>query len=170
MSSLIDSPTALERFTFAPMEERHLEDVVSVERMSYTNPWPRDAFVHEIEVNPFSRPTVAISAASSDASGELAGYCVFWVMFEHLHIQNIAVHPRHRRAGLARAFLIRALDEGRSRSADNAFLEVRRSNLIAQKLYTSVGFELAGERKNYYSRPREDALLFRTDLRHSGTR
>ena len=151
-------PATLERFTFARMESAHLDEVVAIERMSYTNPWPKEAFLHEIDVNPFSRPTVAIE------SGGLAGYCVFWLMFEHLHVQNVAVHPRCRRSGLARALLVRALGEGRDRSVHEAFLEVRRSNVVAQKLYRSLGFEPSGERKAYYSRPREDALLFRRDL------
>lgn len=164
MSALRPVSTALERYALVPMEPAHLDEVSNIERMSYTNPWPREAFEHEIEVNPFSRPTVAVTTQAAPVPGEIAGYCVVWIMFDHLHVQNVAVHPRHRRAGLARALLSRALDQARARNVDVAFLEVRSSNVVAQTLYASLGFRQSGERKNYYSRPREDALLFRAEL------
>ena len=58
----------------------------------------------------------------------------------------------------------RALTEAMCRSAREkglAFLtlEVRESNLPARRLYESCGFCTAAVRKNYYERPREDAVL-----------
>ena len=48
--------------------------------------------------------------------------------------------------------------------SDAVFLEVRRSNGAAISLYTSLGFENIGVRKNYYKLPTEDALLYKKDL------
>lgn len=151
----------LARYALMRMDDSHLDEVLEIERMSYTNPWLEESFRHELEKNAFSRPRVAITL---DEPRRVAGYCVSWIVFEQLHIQNVAVHPRHRRVGLARHLLHRALAEGMECGVRSAQLEVRRSNVVALKLYESLGFCEVGERKNYYSRPIEDAVLLRREL------
>lgn len=151
----------LTRYAIVPMDLDHLDEVRAIEQASYTNPWPHDAFRHEIEENAFSRPRVAVTM---DAPGRVAGYCVSWIVFENVSIQNIAVHPGHRRRGIARLLMRRALDDGRSRGAVTAQLEVRASNREARRLYASLGFHETGERKDYYSHPREKAVLLQTSL------
>jgi ribosomal-protein-alanine N-acetyltransferase len=143
------------------MRISHLDEVVVIELQSYENPWKRAAFESELRKNPASFAQVALTL---EPPGKVAGYCVAWILFEHVHIQNLAVHPAHRREGLGRRLLERALAEGRERGAKAALLEVRRSNAPAQSLYRSLGFVEAGARLQYYSRPREDALLFRKEL------
>ena len=148
-------------YTMRRVEEAHFDEVLAIERMSYTNPWVEDAFRHEVEQNAFSRPRVAVTIEKPHA---VVGYCVSWLVFEQVHIHNVAVHPRHRRFGLARHLLERALEDGLDAGARSAQLEVRESNVIALKLYASLGFRVASERKGYYSRPREDAVLLHKDL------
>ena len=128
---------------------------------SYENPWARTAFESELRKNRASFTRVALTR---DPPVRVAGYCVAWILFEHVHIQNLSIHPQHRRAGLGRRLLERALEEGRAQGARAALLEVRRSNAAAQSLYRTLGFVEAGTRRQYYSQPREDALLFRKEL------
>ena len=149
------------RYDLVPMTREHLDDVLTIERAGYTNPWTQDAFEHEIERNPFSRPTVALS---TDDERAVAGYCVYWIVFENLYIQNVAVHPRHRRRSIGRTLLLHALGRGRECGVRTARLEVRPSNRSALRLYRSLGFQDAGERRDYYTRPREDALLLSRTL------
>ncbi len=151
----------LARYALSRMDASHVHEVVEIERLSSTNPWTEDSFLHEIEENVFSRPRVAMTL---DAPCAVVGYCVSWIVFQEMHIQNVAVHPRHRRVGLALHMLQRALEEGVQAGAVSAHLEVRRGNAAAVKLYESLGFQRGGERNNYYSRPREDAILFRKEL------
>jgi ribosomal-protein-alanine N-acetyltransferase len=143
------------------MRPSHLDEVSGIELESYENPWTKSAFESELGKNPVSWSRVALT---TETPARVAGYCVAWVVFEHLHIQNVAVHPEHRRQGLGRLLVLRALEEGRARGVAAALLEVRRSNEVAQKLYRKLGFLKAGTRRDYYSRPREDALLFRKEL------
>ena len=96
-------------YALMAMADEHLDEVEVIERLSYSNPWPRDSFVHEIEENAFSHPRVALT---TDDAREVAGYCISWIVFETLQIQNVAVHPRHRRRGLARHLLLRARTVG----------------------------------------------------------
>lgn len=150
------------RYALVPMEISHLDEVLAIESESYENPWARNAFEYELGSNPVSFSRVALT---TEAPPRVAGYCVAWIVFEHVHIQNLAVHPGHRRRGLGRLLLLQALEEGRTRGATSALLEVRRSNVAAQNLYRQLGFEETGTRRDYYSLPREDALVFRKELR-----
>jgi ribosomal-protein-alanine acetyltransferase len=72
-------------------------------------------------------------------------------------ILNLAVDPAERRTGIARRLLTDAL----ARVKGAWFLEVRASNVAAIRLYESLGFTRAGDRKNYYYEPAEDAIVMR---------
>ena len=89
----------------------------------------------------------------------LCGYADHTAVLDEGYIGNIAVAPEHRRRGLGRA-LLRAQ---KARAAEQGLrfltLEVRAGNTAARRLYESEGFETAGLRRDYYERPREDALL-----------
>ena len=70
-------------------------------------------------------------------------------------ILTVAVDPFARRRGVARRLLRAVLEAMPGR----IWLEVRRSNAAAQRLYAQLGFVDVGLRRNYYSRPTEDALV-----------
>lgn len=65
---------------------------------------------------------------------------------------QVEVQEAYRRRGLARALLSAALE-------GTVFLEVRAGNASAIALYSTLGFTVTGRRKDYYSGPREDALV-----------
>jgi len=69
------------------------------------------------------------------------------------------VLPAHRRQGLGRALLAHVLATGRAIGAPRATLEVRASNTAAIALYSAAGFFQAAVRRDYYSKPIEDALV-----------
>ncbi len=146
------------------LESMRVEDIpqiLLIEEVSFSNPWPEEAFKDEIVKDAFSYPVVA-RPESSD-SDFVAGYCIKWVVFNELQVQNVAVHPQHRGRGLGRFLVEEALDFGRVVGCSAAFLEVRGSNTNARRLYVSMGFREVGQRKNYYSRPREDAIQYRKE-------
>ena len=152
---------AMASYRVEPMDAGHLDAVLAIERLSQSNPWSEPAFRHELEANPFSRPRVALTRTKP---GRVAGFCICWVVFDEAHVQNVAVHPAHRRSGIARLLLHHALEDAEAAGAKNVELEVRRSNAAAQRLYASLGFEIVGERLGYYSKPREDAVRFKKEL------
>jgi ribosomal protein S18 acetylase RimI-like enzyme len=55
-------------------------------------------------------------------------------------ISNLAVHPEHRRKGVARRLLLAGLESARSKGAPRISLEVRADNVSARRLYSSLGF------------------------------
>ncbi len=79
---------------------------------------------------------------------------------------NLAVHPRYQGRGLARTLLRAGLREMAALGARHCFLEVRRSNSVAQSLYRSLDFADIGTRRGYYPTHdgREDALVMMCTL------
>ena len=90
--------------------------------------------------------------------GKAAGFLSVWEVCGEVSVNNIAVCEGSRRKGIARALLQAMLDE--LSAAQSVTLEVRKSNAAAIALYESFGFERVGERKDFYSLPTENALLY----------
>ena len=90
-------------------------------------------------------------------NGEAAGFLSVWEVCGEVSINNIAVVEKFRRRGIAKALMEHMFTE--LCDAVSATLEVRRSNDAAAALYGSLGFKRVGERKDFYSRPTEDAIL-----------
>jgi ribosomal-protein-alanine N-acetyltransferase len=140
-----------------------LDDIVRIEAVSFTNPWTRDMYLSELEHH-----DVTFLYIARDVVGEPVGFCSVWRVVDELHINNLAVLPERRRAGVATALLDRVLVDGAGRGAHRATLEVRRSNTAALALYERFGFAVAGVRRGYYTNPDEDALVLWRESVHRG--
>jgi ribosomal-protein-alanine N-acetyltransferase len=86
-------------------------------------------------------------------------YCAVWLIFDELHINNLAVLPDWRRQGVASWLLAHVLHAGEASGAARGTLEVRASNAPAIALYEGFGFRERGRRPRYYTNPTEDALI-----------
>ena len=135
-----------------------LDAVAALEAASFTNPWTREMLEREL-----ARSEVARVYVLRLPGHRVAAFCACWVVYEELHINTIAVEPALRRQGLASILMRHLLELTAREGIDRAFLEVRQSNVPAQRLYHSLGFVTAGVRRNYYSHPEEDAILL---IRH----
>lgn len=144
--------------SISPMRTDDLDEVVAIERASFGMPWSRGAFLYEIEQNRVARCWVLREA------DRVTAYLCLWEIGEELHVTNIAVHPSHRRRGLARQLLGAILTDGHSRRLRSVTLEVRPTNEEARTLYESLGFRVVGRRRGYYYDTGEDALIMETDL------
>jgi ribosomal-protein-alanine N-acetyltransferase len=145
-------------FSIEPASLNDLDDMLAIEEASFTSPWTRQMYEVELGRNPFSR---TLAARAED--GTLIGYVVVWVVFEELRLMTLAVHPAHRRRGMASALLAAGLALGRREGAQRAHLEVRASNEAALALYGKAGFRREGMRAGYYKDPVEDAVLMHLD-------
>ena len=74
-------------------------------------------------------------------------------------ITNIATHPDYRRQGYGKAIVEALIKHAKNNRLDSISLEVRVSNKAAIDLYTAIGFKIEGKRKDFYTMPREDALV-----------
>jgi ribosomal-protein-alanine N-acetyltransferase len=140
-----------------PMRTEDLPQVLAIEVASFSQPWTPEMFESDLARTDLAALLVARAAAGP--STPVAGYICTYRLTDELHVNNLAVHPRWRRQGVASALLQAALELGRRDRARRAILEVRISNLGAQALYRAFGFEEAGVRRRYYAQPAEDALV-----------
>ena len=139
-------------------DEQDLDGVLEVEAESFTNPWTRDMYSWELQ----NRSVCHILLVRT-ADCRVAGFCAFWLVFDEIHINNVAVRPGLRAQGIGTTLLRRVLEEAQRLGARRAMLEVRASNDRARRLYERLGFYVAGVRRNYYSNPVEDALILWRD-------
>ena len=138
--------------------ESDLEGVLEVERESFTSPWTREMYAWELQ----NRGVCHIYLVRTPEC-RVAGFCAFWLVFDEIHINNLAVRPQYRGHGYGTALMHRVLDEARHLGARRATLEVRAGNSGAMRLYERLGFYVAGTRRNYYTNPVEDALILWRD-------
>lgn len=137
----------------APMQPEHLDAVLAIESISFPAPWEREAFLFEILFNETADYVVALYR------DQVVGYGGIWLVLDEAHITNIAVHPAFRGRGVGRQILQELIRRAARRGATKMTLEVRSSNLIAQKLYRDLGFVVKGVRKRYYQDNNEDAII-----------
>jgi [ribosomal protein S18]-alanine N-acetyltransferase len=138
----------------------------AIERVSFPSPWSRWSFLTELG----QRHSRTLVIGPSPPPRQTWGYIIFWVVADETHIINLAVHPHHRRQGLARQLLQEALRQARLLGALTAWLEVRPSNTPARALYASLGFKEMGRRPRYYEDTQEDALLLALSWEEEGKR
>ena len=141
------------------LSEGDLDDVLEIERASFSNPWSRDMFLWELQ-----NAGISYGYVLREPGGRVAAFCTVWIVQDELHVNNVAVGPAHRGKGVGQALLRFVLRLAAGLGARRATLEVRRSNVPALRLYERLGFRAVGVRRNYYSSPVEDALILWCDL------
>lgn len=140
--------------------ESMIDAVLELENLCFPeDPWGRISFEHEL-TNPFS----VFLVATDDESDAVVGYGGLWLMYDAGNITNIAVHPQYRREGIGSRILELLTQISAERGMETITLEVRRSNLAAQKLYEKNAFSVCGIRKRYYQR-KEDAIIMTKQLK-----
>ena len=107
--------------------------------------------------------TCFLTAGQADGDGQegkILGYIGMQTVLDEGYILNIAVSESCRHLGIADALMKGIEEEAARRELAFISLEVRESNLPAVSLYKKHGYVQAGRRKEYYTRPKEDALIF----------
>ena len=134
------------------MTAADVDAVCAIEEATFARPWSRASIENEL-TNSCARYVVL------RRSGETVGYAGMWLVIDEAHVTNVAVHPAFRGRGYGEQLMRALMREAAQYEIQGMTLEVRRGNLIAQNLYTKLGFEKSGFRKGYYSDNHEDALV-----------
>ena len=146
-----------QRVSFRSMVPADLDEVMAIERTSFRHPWSSNFFLEELQV-------ACARSVLAQLNDKIVGYVLFWLLPETVDIHNIAVHTEFRRQRIGQTLLRQVFEQARSRHSSRVTLEVRVSNIAAQKLYESVGFVSQGLRKGYYSDDGEDAMIMALEL------
>ena len=130
-----------------------LEQVIAIDQVSFSLPWPARSFQFELTDNPASRCWVA------DLDGRIVGMVVAWLIVDEIHIATFATHPDFRKQGIGKDLLLHTLRSAKADGALTSFLEVREGNDIALEMYRKLGFVEHGRREGYYKDNDETAIL-----------
>ncbi len=139
--------------------EEQLGQIRALETACFSEPWTEDQLRGQL------RDGMHEFLVAEAEDGEVLGYVGMTYVLDEGYLSNVAVAPGWRRQGLAQALLKALLERARALELAFVTLEVRRGNAPAVALYEKLGFSPVGERKNYYERPREDALLMTSYLK-----
>ena len=134
------------------LTEAHIPQMVELEKICFSLPWTADMIKSELN-NP---SCLYLAAVDGDT---LVGYIGVQTVLDEGYINNVAVRPEYRRQGIAAALISLLVEQARAIGLAFMTLEVRESNAPAIPLYEKLGFTTVGRRKNYYEKPREDAIL-----------
>jgi ribosomal-protein-alanine N-acetyltransferase len=95
---------------------------------------------------------------------KIVGFAAFHRVIDEAELRNMAVDPAHQRQGTGRELLAEGCRRLLEQGAKQIYVEVRASNMPAQRLYYSAGFGLCSRRRDYYNDPREDGLVLSLKL------
>ena len=130
-----------------------VDAVARVEKICFTDPWSRESLNHDILENP------AAFYLGAFVDETLLGFGGMWVTMEDSFITTISILPEYRGNGAGSFLLSTLMDTARALGAMDMTLEVRVSNLVAQRMYAAHGFTAIGVRKKYYPDNGEDAFV-----------
>lgn len=173
------------RYQVRPMTESDILQVAAIEHESFPTTWPQTAYRREL-ANHLARYLVLVDrthapvedaeqperraffgifkrkSSTAPTTDYIVGYVGVWLMVDQAHIVAIAVRESYRGLGLGEMLLAEAIDLALDNRQDSVTLEVRKSNLLAQRLYEKYRFLKVGVRKRYYSDNHEDAIIMTT--------
>lgn len=149
----------LVKYEITQMMESDLSDIVQLEETTGLSRWGYESYRQELFNNPTSIMRTARGITPVTVYRKILGFVASRVIFDELHINNVATDPTFRRIRIGTALMEAAIKESRIYGARRCLLEVRASNISAQILYKKMDFEMIGRRRDYYTMPTEDALV-----------
>ena len=151
-----------EHYLVRPLSEADLDHVMEIELAAYPHPWTRGIFSDCLRVG--------YECWGLFTGVRLSGYFILTHAAGECHLLNLCVTPQQQGNGLGAILLEHATRIALARGCGSMFLEVRPSNPAALGLYRKNGFEMVGQRPEYYSAAegREDAIIMALDLGATG--
>ncbi len=147
----------LSKLVIRPMTDEDVDFIAQTEKECFSQPWSADAVREELN----NENSVFFVA---EYLCDKVGYMGMHTVVDECYVANVAVVKKYRRRSFGKKLLRYAEEKARERGCAFISLEVREGNKSAIALYTSEGYEKAGERKNFYSNPKENALIMTKKL------
>jgi len=142
-----------------PMNEATALAAAEIEALCFSSPWPPESFINILNNN-----NALYLIALCD--GVVAGYIGIFDLIDEFSIINVATHPDYRKKGIGRLLMSKIRKHAENKGCAVISLEVRESNVPARTLYDSLGYTVCGRIGNYYSDPKEDAILYQLEIRN----
>lgn len=146
------------------IRQAHIEDIdtlVDIEQQVYlSTPWNQAAFASDLVR---SRDRLYLIISHENENVAYVGSSISWLQYD-MHITNIGVIPEYQDLGLGTMMLDELKAVAKNNGLKTMSLEVRRSNIGAQRLYNKIGFFSTGINPDYYIEDHEDAVDMKLNL------
>ena len=127
------------------IEQKDINSILLLEKLLYKDPWGKQNFESELSHNDYAYMYVL------EHNDVILGYAGFWLSYEYATITKVSINPAVQKKGLGYYLFNVLINKAIELGATSFSLEVRESNLVAQRLYEKSGFQKKGIRKGYYS-------------------
>jgi ribosomal-protein-alanine N-acetyltransferase len=142
-----EQTSAKETFTLRPISTDDIQPILEIEKRVHVSPWTEDNFQSEL-TKPYSHFLVM---TDDETDSKIAGYIIYWVLFDDCQILNIVVDLPFRGLGMAKKMIRQAAQDAIKKGIKKLSLEVRKSNDPAIQLYQKLRFVITQVRRNFYS-------------------
>lgn len=137
---------------FRLMTAADISALVKIESVSFYDAWNDAMLLNEINNN-------LTTYLVMEVAGKIVGYAGFWLVAGEAQITRVAILESERGQGFGTCLTAALVNEAWKQGAEAITLEVRESNLAAQKAYLTCGFASEGIRPNYYEDNHENAVI-----------
>lgn len=144
--------TAKEGIITREMSAADLKAVQVIEQESFHDSWAFESWLAELNSS-------IANYIVLEKEGIIKGFAGFWLIAGEAQVTRVAVAKDERGKGLGRILTEALVGAAWQEGAEAVTLEVRRSNIAAQTVYTQTGFTVSGVRPHYYEDNQEDAII-----------
>lgn len=137
------------------MNNNDLDNVFAIETAAHPFPWTKKMFLDSLTGDYINWVLVS--------KNEIIGFIIFYLQAGECNILNLCIKAKEQNKGYGSKLLKKVIAYAKKNMAHMIFLEVRKSNIAAIKLYYKMGFKKSGVRKNYYN-GKEDALILQLNI------
>lgn len=134
----------------------NIQEMLKIEKKAFVSHWSKQTFIDELS----AENGYYIVAREGD---RILGYTGFRHVLDEGHITTLAVHHKFRKKGIGQKLVEQLINGAKNKELKKLFLEVRQSNIAAQKIYKKANFKVIDRRREYYQRPVEDAIVMQNE-------
>ena len=135
------------------LNENNLNDLYNIEDNCFSHPMSKQNLLDSLTNDKYFVFGYKIDE-------KIVAYASVFIVSNEAYINNIAVLSEYRKQGIAQKLTNKLIEIAKiDENCDFISLEVRQSNSPAISLYKKLGFEEVANRKNYYSKPTENAII-----------
>ena len=138
--------------SFRALTEADIPAIVAIEATAFYDAWNENMLRNELD-------NALTTYLVMESEGKIIGYAGFWLVAGEAQVTRVAVQEELRGLGLVTRLTVSMVNKAWELGAEAVTLEVRESNLAAQKAYLTCGFASEGIRPNYYEDNHENAVI-----------
>lgn len=160
---LIDNDYLTDKGKFTALNHHNssiCSDIAVIEKKCFSVPWTEQS----IESQVFTEGSINAVIRDDKAENKPVGFICGQSVSDECELYRIAVLPEYRHQCIATQLMEYFINKCKSNGIKRIFLEVRCDNEPAKKLYEKHGFSEVGRRRNYYTEPVCDALIYKAEL------